>query len=293
MRTPTWFRPARDLRPVLARFNAESSGTAAEAADAARRIGKEIREYSSKRGEPLHREASRSLVRRLTHRIHLGTFVKFEICNALVIHAGTHDITMEAARWAWFDLWTCLQSWCPSLPQHIRRCPWCGRLFWAARAHDKVCSVVCGRVDQLLRGAEEVLAKIVTNEMAHVDAVRRRSQKQYGDFDARAEGHYQTLLETLIAPMMRPLADRFEQPTDPTAFLVVWGFVFNEPWGMIDRAFRCPECGKCGFRRDLRMKYCSRQCQMVAHSSARAESQYLRNAHVPSIPSSFPALRRM
>jgi hypothetical protein len=285
MRPPRWFRPARDLRSVLARLNAQNPAAVRSlekkiaAGMRSRRVGKHAKGDDLRFRQGVRALLKTRLLRRVGHQ-HIGRFV---ICFELSDLAARRHITEDQAIGAWGEVWTCLKMWRPDIPDRIRQCVWCGRLFWSLRPIDRFCSVACERSPQLLDGAEDALARYLEAELDRIKAIATASKMKFAELDGVLRTLHTDYRKRLLMFMFRPLGDPPHVPDEianPHAFLVVWAFVFKGHPAIAARAFQCPRCERVRWK-DPRAKYCSATCRRAAWKKKRRRSP---SSSTPSNP---------
>jgi len=189
---------------------------------------------------------------------------QFEVCGDLEALARKNGIPIQQVWTAWLEVWACLQGWRPDLPERIGTCPWCGSLFWRYRAQNRYCTL-CGQAPKVLHGQQQAIANVLAKELEWLHDARRRSAEEFGEFDAKARRHYNDVRELLLEPMRHRIADPIQLPSsvaDPSAFLIVWRFVFDGQQKVVDRVFECPGCQRIAVRRQGQ-KFCETPCRVA------------------------------
>lgn len=263
MRSPRWFSPARDLAHVLRRLNAQSPSDTAERF----RLERQLRQNRVGRETHLHKQLMAALVRRLRKRLAHAELFRFAFCRELIACAGANGLALSQAIEAWIDVWRVLYGFRPGLHARLGSCPWCGALVWRYRRQNHFCGV-CGMAPRILRGREQQVANLISDDMQRILEIRRDSEKRFGRVDdAYARAYYGTVRQRLLAPMLRPVQEPIILPASvahPQAFISIWSFVFDKAPQMLARVFQCRICERIAVRKDLRMRTqtCCTRCRL-------------------------------
>jgi hypothetical protein len=269
LRSPApWFSPYRDLAPILRRFNAETSVSAAEE----QRLQREALDDEVVAGTDLHRRIAGRLTTKLLRRFRHLALYQFDICREFEAYAHATGLSSVQALNAWYEVWSVLQGLRQDIPNGIGQCPWCDRLFWKYKDGTK-CDRLCGKAARIINeGLKEPLSKFLRQGVDGVRLYRQAMQQQFGDYDSKVRDYYGLVRRQMLMPVLGPIQEPIHLPAtvaDPHAFFTVWAYVFDEvPW-ILRRMLQCQSCGRIATRDDLRRRNtCSTGCRLKASRTA-------------------------
>ena len=250
------------LQPILTFLSGSAGGELPELDEKANEL---IRGPESlKEHTPARRRALALLVRRIQERVVRARIGSVLVGKEFLDHAARQELEPAHATRAWWEMWHFLHWYSPGIGEGISACPWCGRFFARYHRNDKYCSSICGLYRQLFgSGSSRSNAVAATRliEMSDfLDRFEKQRRRQFGKRDQRLVALSRKVHKMLVFPVLGKWTEPFAFPedvTDPSAFLVIWGFVFGQSVELSDRMQICGVCKKLYWRKDRRMKVCS------------------------------------
>jgi len=253
-----WFNPSSDLLPILNRINCVDQNRVV-----VRAFQRSLKEESLQRGRKVRRSAADQLRRRLLMRLEYQRFQRFKFPLSFIRWAETQGLSANRAGDAWFMVWALLQSLRSDIPSRIRKCPWCGKLFWSRRNSDRHCSALCSLAAKLLADQKEQTARLLEERVLRSKARDQELRLRFGASHDEFTEHYKRLFKLVHSCVRRPLERlTIDNVDDAQATVAVWRYVFKGVQTASPRLFTCANCGKLVWRRDARMRTCGRACQL-------------------------------